>query len=154
MKTIKTDFLVIGSGLAGLAFALKVADLGEVLILTKDQAPSTNTSMAQGGIAAVTSEDDTFESHVRDTLVAGAGLCRENVVRNFVEQAPDRINDLVKWGVRFADDLNREGGHSARRVLHFEDQTGREIHRGLLESVRSHSNIKILEKHFGVELIM
>lgn len=154
MQTIKTDFLVIGSGLAGLAFALKVADLGEVLILTKAQAPSTNTSMAQGGIAAVTSHDDTFDSHIRDTLVAGAGLCKEDVVRNFVEQAPERIDDLIKWGVRFADDLNREGGHSARRVLHFEDQTGREIHRGLLEKVTSTPNIKIWEKHFGIDLIV
>lgn len=154
MQTYKTDFLVIGSGLAGLAFALKVADLGEVLIVTKDQAASTNTSMAQGGIAAVTSEDDTFESHIRDTLVAGAGLCKEDVVRNFVEQAPARIQDLIDWGVRFADDLNREGGHSARRILHFEDQTGREIHRGLLEKVRANPRIKIWEKTFGVDLIM
>src|ERR1043165_7521247 len=99
MSTQQTDFLVIGSGLAGLAFALKSADFGHVLIVTKDKAPSANTSWAQGGIAAVMSKEDSFESHIRDTLRAGAGLCKEDIVRDYVLQAPERINDLINWGV-------------------------------------------------------
>jgi L-aspartate oxidase len=93
------DYLVIGSGVAGLSFALKVADRGKVIVLSKTKISETNTSMAQGGIAAVVGDDDSFEKHIQDTLVAGAGLCREDIVRLVVEQAPDRIEDLQKWGV-------------------------------------------------------
>ncbi len=153
------DFLIVGSGLAGLAFALKVAHLGRVVILSKDQAPSTNTAMAQGGIAAVMSLEDSFESHIKDTLVAGAGLCKTKVVQNFVEQAPARIQDLINWGVRFDSkeeeiDLTREGGHTYRRILHFEDQTGREIHGALLKQVLAKPQIQILEKIFAIDLLV
>ncbi|HRK06993.1 MAG TPA: L-aspartate oxidase [Pseudobdellovibrionaceae bacterium] len=165
------DFLVIGSGLAGLAYALKVADLGTVMILSKSEAPATNTAMAQGGIAAVVGDDDSFENHVRDTLVAGAGLCREDIVRRVVEEAPARVEELVRWGVPFdartaegqpvssatslkTADLTREGGHSHRRILHVQDHTGQDIHERLMLAVRQHPNIEIREQHFAVDLIL
>ena len=119
MKQLRTDFLVCGSGLAGLAFALKAARSKEVTIITKEKVSLANTPWAQGGIAAVSSAQDSFESHINDTLRAGAGLCRLDVVRNYIEQAPDRIEDLLKWGVHFDAELTREGGHSQRRILHF-----------------------------------
>lgn len=149
-----TDVLVIGSGIAALAHALKVADHKRVLILTKDKVPSTNSAMAQGGIAAVTDKTDTFASHMQDTLIAGAGLCRIEAVRNFIEQAPDRIEDLIRWGVKFDDSLTREGGHSFRRILHFEDQTGAEIHQKLWRQVQAHPQIEILEDHFAIDLLV
>lgn len=156
------DFLVIGSGLAGLAFALKMADHGHVLIASKAQAPATNSSMAQGGIAAVIGGDDSFDDHVRDTLVAGAGLCKESTVRTVVEAAPGVIAELVKWGVRFdakdADgtqfDLTREGGHSFRRIVHVQDHTGQEVHAKLLEKAKAHPSIEIREDLFGIDLIL
>ncbi len=164
------DFLVIGSGLAGLSYALKMADHGRVIILSKTSAPQTNTAWAQGGIAAVMSADDSFENHIRDTLIAGAGLCHENVVRNVVETAPARIQDLIDWGVHFdvrdvdgqkidqkinqTLDLSREGGHSHRRVLHVEDHTGRDIHRHLLAKALKHPNIEIREHAFAMDLIL
>ncbi|MES2965700.1 MAG: L-aspartate oxidase [Bdellovibrionota bacterium] len=155
------DFLVIGSGLAGLSYALKVADRGRVVILSKVAAPVTNTSMAQGGIAAVMSPDDSFENHVRDTLVAGAGLCNEDVVRRVVESAPARIEDLLKWGIKFdvTDptgnklSLTREGGHSHRRILHVQDHTGQDIHRELLLRAQAHPNIEFREHSFAIDLI-
>ncbi len=156
------DFLVIGSGLAGLAYALKVADHGRVVILSKAAAPVTNTSMAQGGIAAVMSPDDSFASHIQDTLVAGAGLCHEDVVRRVVEAAPTRIEDLLKWGIKFdvVDSsgaklaLTREGGHSHRRILHVQDHTGQDIHRELLQRARAHQNIEFREHVFAIDLIL
>ena len=155
------DFLILGSGLAGLAFALKVAKHGRVVILSKAQAPSTNTSMAQGGIAAVMGDDDSFDSHIRDTLVAGAGLCREEAVRTVVEAAPGCIQQLIEWGVHFdvkgpegKVDLTREGGHSHRRILHVQDHTGQDIHEALLALVRKTPNIEIKEDHFAVDLIV
>lgn len=155
------DFLIIGSGLAGLAFALKVAQHGRVVILSKAQAPATNTSMAQGGIAAVMGEDDSFDSHIRDTLVAGAGLCREDAVRTVVEAAPGCIQQLIDWGVHFdvkgpegKIDLTREGGHSHRRILHVQDHTGQDVHDALLALVRKTPNIEIKEDHFAVDLIV
>lgn len=161
MKHSRSDFLVIGSGLAGLAFALKAAHRGKVTIVTKDKAPSANTSWAQGGIAAVLANDDSFDSHVFDTMRAGAGLCRAEVVQDYVMQAPERIKDLVKWGVHFdvkdgtqQVDLTREGGHSARRILHVEDHTGAEIHRALLDQCRNHPNIELKEDHFAIDLIL
>jgi len=150
----QTDVVIVGSGLAALAHALKIADHKRVLILTKDKVPSTNSAMAQGGIAAVMDKADTFASHIEDTLTAGAGLCRIEAVRNFIEQAPERIQNLVDWGVRFDSDLTREGGHSFRRILHHEDQTGAEIHHKLWLQVRAHSNIKILENHFAIDLLV
>jgi L-aspartate oxidase len=158
----KCDFLIIGSGLAGLSYALKVADLGQVVILSKTAAPLTNTSMAQGGIAAVMSKEDSFEDHIRDTLIAGAGLCRPDVVRHVVESAPERIQDLLDWGVQFDVEtsdgnrmqLTREGGHSFRRILHIQDHTGLGIHEQLLKKVLAHPNIEIREHHFAVDLIL
>ncbi len=155
------DFLVLGSGLAGLAFALKVAEHGRVIILSKAQAPQTNTSMAQGGIAAVMGDDDSFDSHIRDTLVAGAGLCKESAVRIVVESAPTVVRELIDWGVKFditgaegKIDLTREGGHSHRRILHVQDHTGEDIHKSLLALVRKHPHIEILEEHFAIDLLL
>ncbi|MBX3040811.1 MAG: L-aspartate oxidase [Bdellovibrionaceae bacterium] len=162
MAIHRTDLLIVGSGLAGLALALKFSEFGRVTILTKELATDTNTSMAQGGIAAVMSSEDSFENHIRDTLSAGAGLCRLSTVQHIVEQAPDRIQDLLKWGVHFVlrtddpsvVDLTREGGHGQRRILHFEDSTGAEIHRTLLRHVKNNPNIELLENHIGVDLLM
>src|SRR5579863_1384070 len=119
----ETDALVIGSGLAGLVLALKLADEFHVTICSKTQLSTTNSAMAQGGIAAVMAENDSFDQHVEDTVRAGAGLCDNGVVRHIVEQAPERIQDLMRWGVRFdtgsgGPELTLEGGHSARRILH------------------------------------
>ena len=153
------DFLVIGSGLAGLSFALKVADKGKVCIITKTQLEQTNTSYAQGGIAAVTAEPDNNEKHVNDTLIAGDGLCNEEVVRMVVNEGPGQIKELINWGTNFDKnpvgkyDLAREGGHSEHRILHYKDHTGKEIQRALSESVRAHKNIDILEYHFAIDLI-
>ena len=160
--TESCDYLVIGSGLAGLAYALKMADHGKVVILSKGTAPQANTWRAQGGIAAVMSPDDSFENHIRDTLTAGAGLCHEDVVRNVVESAPDRIRDLMNWGIHFdvknetgaTLDLSREGGHSHRRVLHVQDHTGRDIHEHLLALVLKNPNIEMREHSFAIDLIL
>src|SRR5215831_1629008 len=146
------DFLVLGSGIAGLSFALKVAPRGRVAILTKKDRAESNTNYAQGGIAAVTSNEDSFELHVRDTLEAGAGLCNETVVRTIVEEGPARIAELIRLGMQFTErenpashvrelDLGKEGGHSKRRILHAKDVTGREIERALLAAVAAHKNI-------------
>ncbi len=165
MSYIKTDYLVVGSGLAGLSAALKLSALGDVLIITKEKVENANSTWAQGGIAAVFSNEDSFDSHIQDTLVAGAGLCNEDAVKNIVTQAPERIQDLINWGVKFdlkknpegdhfEMDLTKEGGHSYRRILHFEDQTGKHIHQKLLERVRNTPNIKILEETFAIDLIL
>lgn len=151
--------MVIGSGLAGIAFALKVATQGRVLVLSKTNLELSNTEMAQGGIAAVMSQDDSLGQHIQDTLTAGAGLCFEPAVREVVEQAPHRIFDLVEWGVNFDHDKNqnfslgREGGHSARRILHVEDHTGLEIHRQVLKRARENPNITFRENHFAIDLL-
>jgi L-aspartate oxidase len=155
----KVDFLVIGTGLGGLSYALKVAEFGKVCIITKTNLEETNTSYAQGGIAAVTYEPDNYEKHVQDTLIAGDGLNNEEVVRMVVREAPDQINELINWGTQFDRestgkyDLAREGGHSEHRILHHKDQTGAEIQRALSERARKHKNIEILEHHFAVEII-
>ncbi len=155
----QTDFLVIGSGIAGLFFSLKASRLGEVTIIAKDLAGSTSTALAQGGIASVTDSDDSFANHARDTLVAGAGLCKKDVVEMCVEQAPARIQDLVDMGVEFDKEgtgfeLHREGGHSHRRILHNFDQTGLAIQKALLELCRKNPKIKIVEDHMAVDLIL
>lgn len=145
---------MIGSGLAGLAFALKACRFGTVTVFTKEHITTTNTAMAQGGIAAVSSSDDSFDSHIQDTLTAGAGLCRLDVVKNVVEQGPDRIQDLLDWGVRFDADLTREGGHSQRRIFHVADHTGLEIHRQLLVRAQAEKNIQFVEDALAVDLIV
>jgi L-aspartate oxidase len=160
------DVLVLGSGIAGLSFALEAAARGRVAIVTKKDRAESNTNYAQGGIAAVMSGDDSFDLHVRDTLEAGAGLCREAVVRTIVSEGPDRIADLIARGVRFsrqsapaadlgaADlDLGREGGHSRRRILHAHDATGREIERALVAAIAGHPDIDVFEDHIGVDLV-
>jgi L-aspartate oxidase len=159
------DFLVLGSGIAGLSFALKVAEHGRVAIITKKNKAESNTNYAQGGIAAVTSKEDSFEMHLRDTLEAGAGLCREDVVRLIVEEGPACIQELIELGMKFSErqdpaapggrelDLGREGGHSRRRILHAKDVTGREIERALLAAVAAQPNISIFENHIAIDLI-
>ncbi|HEY3913021.1 MAG TPA: L-aspartate oxidase [Verrucomicrobiae bacterium] len=156
------DFLVLGSGIAGLSFALKMAPLGKVAIVTKKSRAESNTNYAQGGIAAVTSREDSFARHVADTLEAGAGLCHENVVRTIVEEGPARIAELIDLGMKFSEreinggrelDLGREGGHSKRRILHAKDVTGREIERALLAAVAAQPNIEIFENHIAIDLI-
>lgn len=151
------EVMIVGSGVAALSMALKIAELDStksVFIVTKDVGPNSNSAMAQGGIASVTDKSDSFDSHIKDTLVAGAGLCDFNAVRDIISQAPERIKDLVRWGVEFDPELTREGGHSERRILHFEDQTGAEIHRKLWNKVTTHPRIKIFEKHFAIDLIV
>jgi L-aspartate oxidase len=165
------DFVVVGSGIAGLSFALKAAKHGSVAVVTKRKGADTNTAWAQGGIACVTSDEDSFELHVRDTLEAGAGLCDETAVRTIVTEGPARIQELVDLGLRFDErevssadqpsrarqfDLGREGGHSKRRVLHVQDVTGKEIENTLLrELARSVSDrrVDLLENHMAVDLI-
>ncbi len=156
---ITSDFLVIGSGIAGLAYALKVADQGQVAIVTKRTIEETATSRAQGGIAAVSAENDSFAEHIEDTMVAGAFLSDAEVVRMVVEGGPEAIRNLVEWGVQFDRkndqhfDLTREGGHSQRRILHYQDLTGQEIERALVAAVHQHANINIYEQHIAIDLI-
>ena len=169
-KRILCDYLIIGSGLAGMTAALDASRHGNVIIVTKSKAEDCNTRYAQGGISCVVDfTHDSFESHVQDTLTAGAGLCHEDVVREIVKSGPDRCRDLQNFGVRFtlqkdvqsdvapelANEyhLGREGGHSARRVLHSGDITGREISDILLARCRENQNITILENHLAVDLI-
>ncbi|UPT75953.1 MAG: L-aspartate oxidase [Elusimicrobiota bacterium] len=155
----RPDFLVLGSGIAGLLSALKLARLGRVTLATKKAAAMSNTNYAQGGIAAVMSEMDSFGSHVRDTIVAGAGLCDENVVRLTVAEAPERVRELQELGVRFTEraaavDLGLEAGHSHRRILHAGDITGREIERALVEAVRSNPAVTVIENALAVDLLL
>ncbi|MBM3441800.1 MAG: L-aspartate oxidase [Bacteroidetes bacterium] len=160
---METDFLVIGSGIAGLSFALKVADAcpdRRVTVLTKTVSDETNTKYAQGGVAAVWDEEtDDFEKHIEDTLGAGDGLCRREVVEAVVREGPDRIRELIALGAQFDKDadggfsLGREGGHSEPRILHYKDVTGREMERALLEAVRARPNIALLSHFFVVDLI-
>ena len=156
---MKTDFLVIGSGAAGLSFALKAAEHGHVTIVTKGEMVECNTNYAQGGICSVTYEPDTFEKHIHDTMVCGAGICDPEAVDLVVRRAPELIADLIAWGTRFDKtpdgrfELNREGGHSEHRILHHKDLTGAEIERALIQSVKSHPNITVLEHHFAIDLL-
>lgn len=156
---MESDFLVIGSGIAGLSFALKASELGAVNVITKKQEIDTATNLAQGGIAAVLNRDDSFEYHIKDTLESGAGLCDENVVRMVVENGPARIEELIALGVNFVKEkegslsLGKEGGHSKRRVAHAYDLTGKEIERALVESVEKNTRIHLYENHMCVDLI-
>jgi L-aspartate oxidase len=158
----KTDFLILGSGIAGLSLAIKASALGSVAIVTKKEKSESNTNYAQGGIAAVTDKTDSFAEHINDTLICGAGLCKEEVVDFVVKEAPPRIQELIDWGVQFTKsetppylyDLGQEGGHTRRRVLHAKDLTGHEIERALNEKVAALENVIIYENHIGVDLIM
>jgi L-aspartate oxidase len=153
------DFLVIGSGLAGLSYALQVAGMGKVAIVSKAGLSDTNTSYAQGGIAAVTYEPDNFKKHIEDTLIAGDGLCNADIVEMVVRDAPGQIEKLIGWGAEFDREssgkfnLAREGGHSENRILHHKDNTGFEIQRALAEAVRNHPNIRIFEYFYAIDLI-
>jgi len=153
------DFLVIGSGVAGLTFALKVAEHGTVAIVTKSKLQDTNTSLAQGGIAAVIYEPDNFEKHIQDTIIAGDKYSNKDVVRIVVEEAPACIKELIEWGAKFDKnksgdyDLAREGGHSEKRILHHKDNTGQEIQRALIDKVKKSKNIHVFENHFAVDLL-
>ncbi len=164
------DFIVVGSGIAGLSFALKASAHGKVLVLTKKLSWSGSTNLAQGGIASVMDPADSVEKHARDTLTAGAGLCREDRVRILVNQGPKAIRDLVDWGVRFTlasgksgpkgnsrgqsrFHLAREGGHSSSRIVHADDLTGHEIQRALQDAARRERNITILENYMGIDLV-
>ncbi len=156
------DFVVIGSGIAGLSFALKAAKHGSVAVVTKRKRADSNTAWAQGGIACVSSDEDSFELHIRDTLEAGAGLCDEQVVRTIVTEGPERIRELVEIGLHFDErevsghrelDLGKEGGHSKRRVLHVQDVTGLEIEKTLLRELERSDNVQLLENHMAVDLI-
>jgi len=155
----KYDFLIIGSGLAGLSIALKVAAYGKTLVITKSSVDETNTRYAQGGIAAVTYKPDSYEKHISDTLICGDGLCDEEVVKMVVSEAPERIKELQEWGANFDTtpdgtfDLAKEGGHSEHRILHHKDNTGDEIQRALINKVKQHPNIEIFENYFAIDLI-
>jgi L-aspartate oxidase len=157
---MRSDFLVVGSGIAGLSFSVKAAALGTVYIITKKKEIDTATNLAQGGIAAVLNPDDSFADHIRDTLEAGAGLCDEGVVRMVVESGPERIRELIQLGVEFVKDkegtlsLGKEGGHSRRRVAHSFDLTGKEIERALVETAEKSVNITIFENHMCVDLLV
>ncbi len=156
------DFVVIGSGIAGLSFALKAAKHGSVAVITKRKGADSNTAWAQGGIACVTSDEDSFELHLRDTLEAGAGLCDEATARTIITEGPERIQELREIGLKFDErdvsghrepDLGREGGHSKRRVLHVQDVTGAEIERTLLRELGRSPRVELLENHMAVDLI-
>jgi L-aspartate oxidase len=157
------DYVVLGSGIAGLTFALNVAQESSVAVITKKNRAESNTNYAQGGIAAVTSAEDTFDLHVRDTLESGAGLCHEDVVRGIVEEGPARIKELIELGMSFSErqnggtahelDLGKEGGHSKRRILHAKDVTGREIESALLTALALHPNVEMFENHAAIDLI-
>ncbi|HRY30087.1 MAG TPA: L-aspartate oxidase [Elusimicrobiota bacterium] len=162
---VVSDFLIIGSGIAGLSLALRAAQWGDVVLVTKLEIQESATAKAQGGLAVVVSPEDSFEQHIRDTLDAGAGLCREDVVRHVVVNAPARVQDLMQWGIRFSETethgpweepnfaLGLEGGHSRRRILHVGDYTGRAIEEALVERVRENPRIRVFEYHVAIDLI-
>ena len=167
MADIKTDVLVIGSGVAGLMFALKVAERCNVALVTKKEVMDSNTNLAQGGIATVFDEMDSFDLHVNDTLAAGDGLCNRDVVEMVVKNGPERIQELIRLGVQFntrpspagkatehgAFDLGREGGHSHNRIVHAHDMTGQEVEKVLVNLVRNHPRIELFENHIAIDLI-
>jgi len=155
-----TDLLVIGSGIAGLTFALKLAPKARVLLITKKERAASSTNYARGGIASVLGKDDRFDLHVQDTLVAGAGLCHSQAVEVLVREGPARVRELMDWGTRFDVDgtrhlsLGREGGHSRRRIARSGDHTGREIESALLAAVAAEPNIEVLEDHLALDLLV
>lgn len=160
---MQTDFLIVGSGIAGLTYALKIANRfpdKQVLVMTKAAADETNTKYAQGGVAVVNDlENDSFEKHIDDTLIAGDGLCNRQVVEIVVKEGPERVRELIEWGARFDKEkdgdykLGKEGGHSEYRIIHHKDITGWEMERALLEAVNRQANIKILKHCFVIDII-
>jgi L-aspartate oxidase len=159
----RADFIVVGSGIAGLTFALAAADRGSVIVITKKDDAESATNMAQGGIAAVMASTDSFERHIEDTLTAGVGLCRREAVELAVRSGPEAVGRLMEWGAKFSTKssgdgsklaLGREGGHSERRIVHAADMTGKEIERALLASVEANPDISILEDHIGIDLVV
>ena len=157
--TRKVDFLVIGSGMAGLIYALKVAEHGSVYILSKLEMDETATRYAQGGIAAVMYSPDNYEKHIEDTIIAGAGLNKREIVDITIKESTERIKELAQWGTHFDKEstgkfsLAKEGGHSEFRILHHKDNTGNEIQRALSEKVKNHPNITVFENHLAIDLI-
>lgn len=159
---IQTDYLVVGSGIAGLSFALRAAEQGTVAMVTKKEHTESNTNYAQGGIASVLAEDDSFDLHIQDTLVAGAGLCHRDSVELIVREGPSMVKELIRWGVQFTLEesdgkerlaLGREGGHTRHRIVHAADLTGREIEQRLIALAEKHPNISIYENHTAIDLI-
>ena len=156
---MKTDFLIVGSGIAGLSLALKLAAHGKVLIITKSNEDESNTKYAQGGLAVVVNKADSFDKHIQDTLIAGDGLCNQQIVEMVIKEGPERIQEMIDYGTHFDKtnlgdyDLAKEGGHSEHRVLHYKDITGAEIERSLLAKIHEHPQIQILTHFFAVELI-
>jgi len=156
---LNTDFLVVGSGIAGLNFALKAVKYGNVTIVTKKEIMESNTNLAQGGIAAVTRKDDSVQLHIKDTLKVGSGLSNKRIVKLLAEQGPEAIRNLLSFGVNFDKEndelhLTTEGGHSMARVLHSGDSTGREIEQAMTESVRENRNIAVFENCVAIDLIL
>ena len=154
------DFLVIGSGIAGMSFALKVAHKGKVALICKTELEEANTFFAQGGIASVTNTlVDNFDKHIEDTMIAGDWISDRAAVEKVVREAPGQIKELIDWGVDFDKndkgdfDLHKEGGHSEFRILHHKDNTGAEIQESLIRAVKTHPNIEIFNRHFAVEII-
>lgn len=160
VPVLQSEFLVIGTGVAGLTFALRAAERGQVHLITKKEDFESNTNYAQGGIAVVFDQHDSFEAHIQDTFIAGAGLCHPNTVRTIVEHGPQVIRELIELGAKFSHDkdgmleLGREGGHSFRRIVHAKDFTGREVEQSLLKQVHAHPNIHLFEHHVGVDLVV
>ena len=155
---INTEVLVIGSGIAGLYAAIKISEFADVVLITKKEKNESNTNYAQGGIASVIDPADTFEKHIKDTLIAGAGLCNEKMVEILVKEGPERINDLMELGAQFTKkngklDLAKEGGHSMSRIVHAKDLTGREVERALIDQANQKENIKIFEDTIAIDLI-
>src|ERR1700712_3630419 len=160
---IQTDFLVVGSGIAGLTYALKMAQRypdKKITVITKTKTDETNTKYAQGGVAGVwDNEKDSFDKHIEDTLIAGDGLCNKHVVEIVVKEGVDRIRELIDWGAQFDKDddgdysLGKEGGHSEYRILHHKDVTGKEMERALLNAIKQKSNIKLISHCFVLDII-
>lgn len=156
---MKSDFLVIGSGIAGLSYALRMAEIGSVILITKKEKIDSATNLAQGGIAAVIGKDDSYELHIKDTLASGDGLCDKKIVDMVVHEGPERVKDLISIGVDFIKndsgyDLGREGGHSRRRIAHAYDLTGHAIETALIEKVKTYPNIQLIENCSAIDLIL
>lgn len=161
MSAQASDFLIVGSGVAGLLYALRAAEAGTVIVVTKKRYGESNTNYAQGGVASVLGDDDTYALHIRDTLRAGAGLCHEEAVRIMVEEGPSRVRHLMELGAKFSRSqdgsglaLGREGGHSRRRIVHAVDKTGHEIEAALMEQVAAHPNVKVFENHIMIDIML